>query len=247
MEGQKKIMKKEQKNQVKERLESILKEELKPIESTIKLIEEAKEEKKFSFDMNEKMTDLKNYQSASRHYKKYRDMINLIKFLEHQINNKLLYILNCKILVVFFEEVKNTRDKTDFEKIINEELKQYNISWRIYSSSEDCTIYYSKNYTSYNDYYKYNNYIGSFAFEGYYGNYYLDFDKFENAKKMFEERIKANDNMIIFAGTFEELKENYYKINELKEQHEKETEEMLEKHKEEMLSADDFSILSFIK
>lgn len=52
-------MKKEQKNQVKERLESILKEELKPIESIIKLIEEAKEEKKFIYKMCEEMDEKK--------------------------------------------------------------------------------------------------------------------------------------------------------------------------------------------
>lgn len=170
-----------------------------------------------------------------------------MRFLEHQINNNLLFVLNCKILLVFFEEVKNARDKTDFVKIINEDLKVYNISWHIYSSSEDCTIYYTKDCKYYNDYYKHNHFIGSCAFGGYYGSYFLDFNKFEEAKKWYEKRLNKYSINNIFMGTFEELKENYYKIKELKEQHEKELKELQSKQNQEINSSDDFSILSFIK
>lgn len=235
-------MKKEQKEQVLNNLKEIIENAFKKIDVVNNYYFLAIKKELKQIDLLESKSN--NFKTLNETYQKKQDCYKQQKYYIQEIENALKLLLD-NILIVFFENVKNNRDKSEFEKMFewDSDSKKYplNVYFRFYTSDHNATIYLTLNNT---DHYKKVYYFSKQIIESKWnGNEWKDIICFENfstkAEELKEAIKKVIDTKVLNNS---ELKKEFEKVEAMQKEHKKQLNDLLAKQKQESEKVDIYKL-----
>lgn len=235
-------MKKEQKEQVLNNLKEIIENAFKKIDVVNNYYFLAIKKELKQIDLLESKSN--NFKTLNETYQKKQDCYKQQKYYIQEIENALNLLLD-NILIVFFENVKNNRDISDFEKMFewDSNAKKYplKVNFRFYTSEENATIYLTLN--GYDHYTKKRYFSSQIIDDKWNGNKWVNIIHFENFSKKAEE-LKENIKKVVDTKVLNnsELKKEFEKVEAMQKEHKKQLNDLLAKQKQEIEKLDVYKI-----
>lgn len=237
-------MKKEQKERVLNELNAVIKPALKNIDNINAYILELS--KKINILNDEEMKS-KNYLTINEKYKQKQTLYTYNAYYERELKSELLNCLD-SILYIFFANVKNKRDKSDFEAMFeyNGDCYPLGVEFRFYTSDHQASIYLTLN--GYNHYSEKKYFSSKIIKSEWNGTNWAEVTQYNNFKEE-AEAIKENQQNAKKTKVLnlEQLAEEVAKIKEMNERHKAETEALMNKHREETNKKDKHNLTLIVK